>query len=159
MDSQDLLIREATERDAESIRGLFLAAYGTNYAFPQFFEIDFLKKQIYSDDCLLLVAEDVQSGQVLGTASVVFDVGAYTDLVGEFGRLVVHPDGRGRGIANLLMDERLDRVAEHLHVGLADRSIPIRKKFHRVTGLLRWVTSRSTMASRSHCSLATSMIR
>ncbi len=118
-----ILIREAAEGDVEQIRKIFQAAYGDDYAFPQFFDTSFLKKQIFSDDCLMLVAVDRDSGDILGTGSVVFDVGAFTDLVGEFGRLVVHPNGRGRGIATQLMQARLARVAPHLHIGLADNRV------------------------------------
>lgn len=119
----DIVVREAEETDAAEIRGLFGAAYGSDYAFPEFFDDGFLKKQIFSDKCLMLVAVDKDSGHILGTGSVVFDVGAFTDLVGEFGRLVVHPDGRGRGIGNLLMEKRLERVEKHIHVGLADNRV------------------------------------
>jgi GNAT superfamily N-acetyltransferase len=119
----DIVIREAEEADVEDIRALFIAAYGNDYAFPEFFDDRFLKKQIFSDRCLMLVATDSDSGRILGTGSVVFDVGSFTDLVGEFGRLVVHPDGRGLGIGNRLMVERLGRVGQHLHVGLADNRV------------------------------------
>ena len=119
----DILIRDAVEDDVAQIRDLFRAAYGDDYAFPRFFDLSFLKKQVFNEDCLMLVAVDRSNEQLLGTGSVVFDVGAYTDLIGEFGRLVVHPDGRGRGIAGALMDERLARVAAHLHVGLADNRV------------------------------------
>lgn len=124
MDSDpQISIREAVEEDTESIRDLFLVTYGENYAFPQFFDASFIKKQIFSDDCLILVAEDRGDGRLLATGSVVFDVGAFADLVGEFGRLVVHPDGRGRGVGTRLMQERIARVAPHLHVGLADNRV------------------------------------
>ncbi len=119
----DIQIREAAETDVRQIRELFEAAYGSDYAFPQFFDGQFLRKLIHNNDCLMLIAEDPANRRVLGTGSVVYDVGAFTDLVGEFGRLVVHPEGRGRGIGRRLMEERLARVGRHLHVGLADNRV------------------------------------
>ncbi|TWT60727.1 GNAT family N-acetyltransferase [Rubinisphaera italica] len=120
---KDIVIREAVESDVGEIRDLFEVAYGADYAFPQFFDTLFLKKQVFSSDSLMLVAEDPTCGRILGTGAVVYDVGAFTDLVGEFGRLVVHPEGRGRGIGKLLMEKRLELVSEHLHIGLADNRV------------------------------------
>ena len=73
---------------------------------------------ILGDDALMLVAED--EDRICGTASVVFDIGAYSDLIGEFGRLAVRPESRGRGVGSLLMRERLSRVGDRLHVALVE---------------------------------------
>lgn len=116
-------LREALPADAAAIRDIFLACYGDDYPYEQFRDVAQLTKLIYSDDTLLLVAEDSESGRVLGTASVILEIGAYSDLVGEFGRLAVHPDARHRGIGKLLMDERLARVRDRLHVGLAEARV------------------------------------
>jgi GNAT superfamily N-acetyltransferase len=62
--------------------------------------------------------EDTDSGRVVGTVSVLFDCGAHSDLVGEFGRLAVHPDYRRMQVGKLLMDKRLDAIKNCLHVGL-----------------------------------------
>jgi len=113
-------IRAATEDDVAAISEVFHACYGDDYTFPEFYNETFLKKLVFSDDTLVLVAEDTDGGRVLGTASVVLEIGALTDLVGEFGRLAVHPDGRGKGLGNLLMEGRLERVRDRLHVGLVD---------------------------------------
>lgn len=115
-----IAIREARELDVEAIREIFLAAYGSNYAYPEFYDLQMLKRMVFDEDTLLLVAEDTGSGRILGTASIMFDIGAFGDLVGEFGRLVVHPDGRRRGIGRALMQGRLERVEGRLHVGIVD---------------------------------------
>lgn len=117
-----ICVREARETDAGAIRELFVAAYGEDYTYPDFYDEQRLKKLIFGDDVLMLVAED-ERGHLVGTASVILEIGAYTDLVGEFGRLVVHPDWRGRGIGKLLMEARLSRVGNRLHVGFVESRV------------------------------------
>ncbi|NNE99927.1 MAG: GNAT family N-acetyltransferase [Pyrinomonadaceae bacterium] len=116
-------IREAEETDAEGIRDLFVAAYGEHYAYPAFYDLRILKKMGFEDETLLLVALDTKTDRILGTASVIFDLGEYGDLVGEFGRLVVHPDGRNRGIGNKLMNARLEHAQDRLHLGFAENRV------------------------------------
>ncbi len=116
-------VRQAAARDVEAIRDIFLACYGDGYPYEGFYDVEQLTRMVYSDNQLLLVAEDTSRGRVVGTASVILEVGALTDLVGEFGRLAVHPDGRHGGIGSLLMRERLARVQSRLHVGIVDARI------------------------------------
>jgi predicted N-acetyltransferase YhbS len=111
-------IREATADDGPAIREIFLSCYQHDYPYQQFYDLAHLTKLIYSDDTLMLVAE--KDGQVLGTASVILEVGAYSDLVGEFGRLAVRSEARNLGLGKLLMQERLRRVRDRLHVGIID---------------------------------------
>jgi GNAT superfamily N-acetyltransferase len=115
-----IIVREATGADVPAIRDIFLASYGTGYAYPQYYDPALLTKLVYADDTLLLVAEDTEGGQVVGTASVILEVGAYDDLVGEFGRLAVRPEARHRGVGTLLMGERLRRVQDRLQVGVVE---------------------------------------
>jgi hypothetical protein len=86
-----ITIREATGRDVAAIRDIFLASYGTAYTDPRYYDDALLTRLVYSDDSLLLVAEDTEAGGVVGTASVDLEVGAHSDLVGEFCRLAVQP--------------------------------------------------------------------
>jgi GNAT superfamily N-acetyltransferase len=118
-----ITVREAIQRDVPAIRDLFLACYGTDYSDPRYYEEQQLTKFIYSDDALVLVAEDTETHQVVGTASVILAIGAYADLVGEFGRLAVHPTARHQGVGKLLMGERLRRVQDRLQVGLAEARV------------------------------------
>jgi CRP-like cAMP-binding protein/GNAT superfamily N-acetyltransferase len=115
-----ITIREASGRDVAAIREIFLATYGTDYTDPRYYDDALLTRLVYSDDSLLLVAEDTETGQVVGTASVDLEVGAHSDLVGEFCRLAVHPAVRHRGIGKLLLSERLRRVQDRLQVGLVE---------------------------------------
>jgi GNAT superfamily N-acetyltransferase len=115
-----ITVREATGRDVAAIREVFLATYGTDYTDPRYYDDALLTRLVYSDSSLLLVAEDTEPGKVIGTASVDLEVGAHSDLVGEFCRLAVHPDYRQRGVGKLLLSERLRRVEGRLQVGLVE---------------------------------------
>jgi GNAT superfamily N-acetyltransferase len=116
-------IREARETDTNGIIDIYLATYGEDYAYPQYYEEFEIKKLIFSDETLMLVAEDVHENRIVGTASVILEVGAYTDLVGEFGRLAVHPDYRRRGIGTKLLEQRLTSVKDRLHVGVIEARV------------------------------------
>ena len=63
-------IRQAVEGDLNSIRDIFLATYQHDYAYPQYYDVDLLRKMIFADDTILLVAEEMETGRILGTASV-----------------------------------------------------------------------------------------
>ena len=115
-------IRAAVEGDIPGIQEIFQANYGGEYTYPEYYEEHHLKKLIYSDDTLMLVCEDPAAG-VVGTAAVVLASGAYSDLAGEFGRLAVHPDAWGRGIGALLLEERVRRVEDRLHVGFMEARV------------------------------------
>ncbi len=111
-------VREAHEEDVGQIREIFLAVYGADYPHHEVYDELWLKRSVFTDDALILVAEESDTGRVIGTASVLFDFGAHSDLVGEFGRLAVHPDYRRLQIGKLLMDKRLEAIQNRLHVGL-----------------------------------------
>jgi GNAT superfamily N-acetyltransferase len=118
-----VVVREADEADATHISAIFRATYGDDYAYPEFYDEKLLKKMIFSDDTIVLVAERTKDGLILGTASVVMDVGAFSDLLGEFGRLAVHPEARGHGVGKLLMEGRLDRIRDRLHIGITEARV------------------------------------
>lgn len=116
-------IREAEGRDVAAIRDIFLATYGTAYTDPRYYDDSLLTRLVYSNESLLLVAEDSDTREVVGTASVDLEVGAHSDLVGEFCRLAVHPRWRHRGVGKLLLSERLRRVEDRLQVGLIEARV------------------------------------
>lgn len=113
-----LRVERATEGDVEAVRDLFLTIYGQDYPHRNFLDGDWLKRAVYNKDVVMLVAR--LDGRVVGTASVIFDVGAYSDLNCEFGRLCVHPDARGKGAGRALMQARLEAAKNRVHVGLVE---------------------------------------
>jgi GNAT superfamily N-acetyltransferase len=113
-----LRVRPALEQDVGPIRDIFVAVYQNDYPYQGVYDELWLKRSVLSEDALVLVAEDVDTGRVVGTASVLFDIGAHSDLVGEFGRLAVHPDFRRLHVGTLLMDARIEAIKDRLHVGL-----------------------------------------
>lgn len=113
-------VREAEEEDISAIRDIFKLVYSTDYPYQGFYDENWLKRSVFNDDILMLVAEDTGSGEILGTASVLFDTGAHSDLVGEFGRLVVAPNAQNLGIGKELMDRRIDFIQNRLHVGIVE---------------------------------------
>jgi CRP-like cAMP-binding protein/GNAT superfamily N-acetyltransferase len=129
VETDQVNIRPAEEGDIQAIQALFRVCYGDRYSHPEFVSEPYLRKMIYSDNSRALVAEDA-TGNIVATASVVIDVGAYSDLVGEFGRLVVHPNSRGRHIGHRLMTERIEQVGPYLHIGFADNRLAHTRSQH-----------------------------
>lgn len=113
-------VREATEADVPQIRAIFESTYGEGYPYPFFYDEGWLKRSVFNDNILMLVAVEPDTGAVLGTSSVVLDVGAHTDLIGEFGRLAVLPAARGRSVGKALMEARIRFVQDRLHVGVVE---------------------------------------
>jgi GNAT superfamily N-acetyltransferase len=113
-----IIVRSAEEHDIEGIRDIFLKVYGKDYPYKEFYDTTWLKRAIFNDHGLMLVAVETQTHALTGTASVLFEFGAHSDLVGEFGRLAVDPDYQGLGVGKLLMDKRLEAIQNRLHLGL-----------------------------------------
>jgi GNAT superfamily N-acetyltransferase len=111
-------VRQVTEADLPAVRELFYRSYGEEYPYKEFYSDEWLKRSIYRDSYLFLLAEI--NGRVVGTASVYFEVGAYSDLCGEFGRLAVEPDYRDKGVGSALMQARLEFANKRLHFGLTE---------------------------------------
>lgn len=115
-----ITLRTATLDDVAGIRDAFQAEYGEQYPYPQYYDVEELNRLVYAAGTILLVAICNETGRVAGTASVVTSIAAQNDLAGEFGRLVVHPNFRGRGIGKQLMRARIQQVESRLHVGIVE---------------------------------------
>ncbi|BBM81933.1 GNAT family N-acetyltransferase [Candidatus Uabimicrobium amorphum] len=113
-------VRKAQDSDVVGIKELFICTYGEKYPYHQFFDLWSLKKMCFDDDYAFIVCVEKETQRVVGSASVVMNIGAYADLVGEFGRLIVHPDARKQGLAQLLMEGRLQAIKDRLHVAIVD---------------------------------------
>jgi GNAT superfamily N-acetyltransferase len=148
-----ITVRQATAKDVLAIRDVFLACYGTDYS-PRVYDEDQLTRLVYSDESLLLVAEDSESGELAGTASVDLEVGARSDLVAEFGRLAVHPAFRHRGVGDLLMVERLARVQNRIQLGFVETRMThpyaIRIAEHHGFALMGFLPSRWRLRQREN---------
>lgn len=116
--NEEVLVRAVTEADLPAVRNLFYRSYGEDYPYKAFYNDEWLKRSIYQDSYLFLLAEI--GDRVVGTASVYYEVGAYADLCGEFGRLAVDPDYRGEGVGTALMRARLEFAERRLHFGLTE---------------------------------------
>jgi RimJ/RimL family protein N-acetyltransferase len=105
-------IRPIREEDIEQVIQLFRLNYGDDYAIPEFYDPQWVKRGIYSDHIIWLVIED--EGRVVASGAAILDFGDYNDQVAEIGRLVVDPavggKGLGRTLLNALVDASDDRV-------------------------------------------------
>lgn len=130
--------REAREEDIEAIREIFRETYGEAYPYRDFYDLDWLKRAIYGDHMVMVVAQAEGDGTILGTGSVNLDIGAHSDLVGELGRLAVHSDARGQGVGGAIMDHRLRLIQDRLHLAIADnRTVhPYSQRISRRFGLV-----------------------
>lgn len=113
-----VVIRDATENDVEAIRDLFVRVYGEDYPFPGFYDTHWLKKSVFDDDTLFMIAE--VDDAIVATASVMLDAGGLTDLIGELGRLVAESTKRARGAASQLIEKLLERIDGKVHFAFGE---------------------------------------
>lgn len=116
----EIRTREAREEDIDSIREIFIESYGEDYPYKEFFDKGWMKRAIYGDHMLMVVAEDPSDGRLLGTGSVALDVASHSDLVGELGRLAVRSHARGRGVGKAVMRHRLELIEGRVHTAIVD---------------------------------------
>ncbi|MHB8867676.1 MAG: GNAT family N-acetyltransferase [Thermoleophilia bacterium] len=111
-------IRPVREDDVEPIIGLFRANYGNDYAIPEFYDPQWVKRGIYSDHIIWLVIED--AGRVVGSGACILDFGDYNDQIGEIGRLVVDPNVGGKGLGKRLLAALVDASDDRVEFGFAE---------------------------------------
>lgn len=111
-------ISVAIEEDISQIMKLFIKIYGKSYPFQKFYDTMWLTKSIYSDDNIFMVAKE--KNKIIGAGSVFLTAGGFSDLIGEFGRLVVDPDYSGKGAGTKIMNNLMDSVSEMIQYGFAE---------------------------------------
>ncbi len=111
-------ITEAEESDVNQIMDLFIKIYGKDYPFQKFYDTKWLTKSIYSDDNLIIVAKD--KNKIIGTGSVFLTAGGFSDLIGEFGRLVVDPEYSRKGAGTEITNGLIESVSEMIQFGFAE---------------------------------------
>ena len=111
-------IVQAEESDVKQIMKLFIKIYGPDYPFQNFYDTMWLTKSIYSDDNIFVVAKD--NNKIVGTGSVFLTAGSYSDLIGEFGRLIVDPEHSKKGAGSEIMDSLIDSVSNMIQFGYAE---------------------------------------
>ena len=111
-------ITQAEESDVKQIMNLFIKVYGKDYPFQKFYDTKWLTKSVYSDDNLFMVAKE--KNKIIGTGSVFLTAGGFSDLIGEFGRVVVDPDYGCKGAGTEIMKGLMDSVSEMIQFGFAE---------------------------------------
>jgi hypothetical protein len=111
-------IIQAGETDVKQIMDLFIKIYGKDYPFKKFYDTMWLTKSIYSDDNITMVAKE--NDRIIGTGSVFLTAGGFSDLIGEFGRLVVDPDYGHKGAGTEIMNGLIDSVSKMIQFGFAE---------------------------------------
>jgi CRP-like cAMP-binding protein/RimJ/RimL family protein N-acetyltransferase len=111
-------ISQAEEADVPKIMKLFVKIYGPDYPFKKFYDPMWLTKSVYSDDNIFLVARE--KNNIIGTGTVYLTAGGFSDLIGEFGRLVVDPDFGRKGAGSKIMKGLMDSVSNMIQYGFAE---------------------------------------
>ena len=111
-------VREIREEDIEPVIQLFRANYGDDYAIPEFYDPQWVKRGIYSDNIIWLVIEE--GGKILASGAAVLDFGDYNDQIAEIGRLVVNPGESGRGLGRTLLNALVDASDERVEFAFGE---------------------------------------
>ncbi len=111
-------IREIQEHDIEAVIELFRKNYGDDYAIPEFYDPQWVKRGIYSDHIIWLVVEE--AGKILGSGACILNYGDYNDQIGEIGRLVVDPDAGGKGLGRAILSALVDASDERVEFAFAE---------------------------------------
>jgi GNAT superfamily N-acetyltransferase len=110
--------RPVRESDIEHVIGLFGKNYGDDYAIPELYDPEWVKRGIYSDHIIWLVIEE--GGRAAASGACILNFGDYNDQIGEIGRLVVDPEMGGRGLGKRLLAALVDASDDRVEFGFAE---------------------------------------
>ena len=123
---RNILLKEATvnirpiqEHDIEQVIQLFRANYGDDYAIPEFYDPQWVKRGIYSDHIIWMVIED-DNKQIVASGACILNFGDYNDQIGEIGRLVVDPNVGGKGLGKQMLTALVDASDERVEFAFAE---------------------------------------
>lgn len=111
-------VRPIQENDIEAVINLFRENYGNDYSMPEFYDPQWVKRGIYSDNIIWLVVED--DGKIAASGACILNFGDYNDLIGEIGRVVVDPDTAGKGLGRLILESVVDAADERVEFAFAE---------------------------------------
>lgn len=111
-------VRPIQESDIEGVIQLFRENYGDDYAMPEFYDPQWLKRGIYSDHIVWLVIED--EGKIAASGACILNFGDYNDQIGEIGRVVVDPDTAGKGLGRMILTALIDASDERVEFAFAE---------------------------------------
>ncbi len=111
-------IRPIVETDIENVIQLFRANYGDDYAVPEFYDPQWVKRGIYSDHIIWLVLED--GGRLVASGACILNFGDYNDQIGEIGRLVVDPNVGGKGLGKQMLAALVDATDDRVEFAFAE---------------------------------------
>jgi RimJ/RimL family protein N-acetyltransferase len=112
-------VRPIHEDDIEQVIQLFRDNYGDDYAMPEFYDPNWVKRGIYSDHIIWLVIED-DGGKIVASGACILNFGDYNDLIGEIGRVVVDPDTAGKGLGRMILTSIVDAADERVELAFAE---------------------------------------
>lgn len=111
-------VRPIQESDIEAVINLFRENYGDDYAIPEFYDPNWVKRGVYSDHIIWLVVEE--DGRVVASGACILNFGDYNDLIGEIGRVVVDPDTAGKGLGRVILSSLVDAADERVEFAFAE---------------------------------------
>ncbi len=111
-------VRPIQESDIEAVINLFRQNYGDDYAMPEFYDPQWVKRGIYSDNILWLVIQD--EGNIVASGACILNFGDYNDLIGEIGRVVVDPNIAGKGLGRSMLAALVDAANDRVEFAFAE---------------------------------------